>query len=459
MVKKRALERKFDANSYAKERIVAINYLKKSKFELQPLYKISNFNKSIVKDVFDLPYIGLENIESNTGLYIETTAKESYGSAAFFKKGQILFSKLRPYLNKVYCAEFDGVCSTEFHIIDSKKVSNQYLSIFLRSNLVVSQTKYLMSGNTLPRLQTEDIEKLLIPILPLEIEQQVVLLMENTFLDLSNIEKSTKLFLSEIDDYLLNSLEIEKANETAIQRFFYINACKITSNRFDPKSYLNFYDALRVSIEKGKYETVTLRSLIIQSGGGDWGKDESDNIQTADYEKCIVLRATEFDNDYNLNLDGSRVKYRMILKDKLKKLSVQVGDLLIEKSGGSENQPVGRIGIIEQSMLDNDTVAFSNFIHKIRVDSTKVDANYLFCYLKTMHNIKLTDAMQSQTNGIRNLIMKEYLSQKIPLPNLEIQKEIASKIYAMRNEAKNLQENAKALLESTKKEIELMIIG
>ena len=165
---------RFDANSYNVERLSAIEATKNGKFPVNKLKFIADFSKTIVSKT-DLPYVGLENIESNTGNYIETTEKESFGSAVISNRNQILFPKLRPYLNKVYLAEFDGVCSTEFHILDSKieNFKNDFLANFLRNQIIVSQTKHLMSGNTLPRLQTEDIENLLIPIPSLEIQEEI----------------------------------------------------------------------------------------------------------------------------------------------------------------------------------------------------------------------------------------------------------------------------------------------
>lgn len=165
---------RFDANSYNAERLSAIEAVKSGKYSFGKLKSLTDFSKTIVSET-DLPYIGMENIESNTGNYIETSEKESFGSAVVFSEHQILFPKLRPYLNKVYYAEFDGVCSTEFHILDSKieDLSNEFLSHFLRSRTIVSQTKHLMSGNTLPRLQTEDIENLLIPLPPLEVQEEI----------------------------------------------------------------------------------------------------------------------------------------------------------------------------------------------------------------------------------------------------------------------------------------------
>lgn len=258
-----------------------------------------------------------------------------------------------------------------------------------------------------------------IPIPPIEIQEKIIEKFRKTSKSKNDDETYSNQVLSEIDDYLLAQLDIFKATaETDMQsRMFYTNFCVTSGNRLDPKNYLTFYDRLKTNIEKGTYPSVPLRSLIVHSISGDWGKDENDEgiTENPHYSKCLVIRATEFDNDYNFKLDGSRVKFRMIHEAKLKNMDVQAGDLLIEKSGGSDNQPVGRIGIIEAEML-TQPLGFSNFVHKIRVNEGAIDSEYLFCYLKTMHNIKLTDVMQSQTNGIRNLIMSEYLGQSIPLP-------------------------------------------
>jgi restriction endonuclease S subunit len=160
---------RFDANSYQKERLTAINIVKNSVFPVKMLREIVIFRSSKVSVIDkDVIYVGMENIESNTGNLLNTDLKESVSSASIFFKNDILFPKLRPYLNKVYYADKNGVCSTEFHVLYSKSESNEFIANFLRSKIVVAQTKYLMSGNTLPRLQFEDIQKLFVPIPPLE---------------------------------------------------------------------------------------------------------------------------------------------------------------------------------------------------------------------------------------------------------------------------------------------------
>ena len=67
--------------------------------------------------------------------------------------------------------------------------------------------------------------------------------------------------------------------------------------------------------------------------------------------------------------------------------------------------------------------------------------------------------MQSQTNGIRNLIMQEYFGQIVVVPPLQKQQEIVNHIMAIRQQAKALQEEGKAILEQAKREVEAMIIG
>lgn len=137
-----------------------------------PLRKLIVVSKDLFSEMPDgEPYLGLENIDGTTGDFIPTKEKESVGTAAKFISGQILFPKLRPYLNKTYLAAFSGVCSTEFHVFSPIGVSADYLTAFLRSRAIVGITSMLMTGNTLPRLQMNDIERLLIPV-PSSIKQK-----------------------------------------------------------------------------------------------------------------------------------------------------------------------------------------------------------------------------------------------------------------------------------------------
>lgn len=145
-----------------------------SRYPVHPLRKVVGVSKTLVTDIAEgESYVGLENIESDTGEFIATADKESVGTAVQFGPGQILFPKLRPYLNKTHLAVFGGICSTEFHVFTPHGVSGDYLAAFLRSRAIVGITSLLMTGNTLPRLQMSDIEKLPIPIPPAPIQRKL----------------------------------------------------------------------------------------------------------------------------------------------------------------------------------------------------------------------------------------------------------------------------------------------
>ena len=198
---------------------------------------------------------------------------------------------------------------------------------------------------------------------------------------------------------------------------------------------------------------------MIQDIAGDWGMDVVDNYDTSSFSKCLVLRSTEFNMDKNLVIDETKAKYRLISNKKLQAIDLQPNDLIIEKSGGSENQPVGRVAIITKKLYDSHTLCYSNFVQKIRIDENKINPTYAYHFLRLVHNLRLTETMQSQTNGIRNLILAEYYSQQIPLPPIDKQEEIISHIKNLYNKAIELQDEANAILTAAKQEIERLIIG
>ncbi len=102
------------------------------------------------------------------------------GSTCYgFREGDVLYSRLRPNLNKVYRAEFVGVCSPEFHVIRVRdefrdRLHPDFLAALLRSPLTLAQTRHMTTGNTHPRLSNEDVRKLAIPVPDLAVQERTV---------------------------------------------------------------------------------------------------------------------------------------------------------------------------------------------------------------------------------------------------------------------------------------------
>lgn len=156
------------------ERIRAIKAIKKSspRLRVERLADIADFIRDITTVQESDKYLGLASVQSNTGELVEVE-ETAEGQCFRYQKNDVMFGRLRPYLNKIRCAEEDGVCSTEFHIIRLREqgISPEYLAVILRSSVILAQTKHMMTGNTHPRLTNEDVVNLVVPI-PRDVKQQ-----------------------------------------------------------------------------------------------------------------------------------------------------------------------------------------------------------------------------------------------------------------------------------------------
>jgi hypothetical protein len=156
-----------------------------------PLRQVASFSRDQVDGRQEpLPYVGLEHIQGGTGILLDAEYEDDFGTALVFGPGQVLFPKLRPYLNKVYMADASGYCSTEFHVLQAKAVRAEFLALLLRSEITVRQTKHLMTGNTLPRLQTRDIEQLPIPLPDEPVQDRIVAFAARAQVDAAKLTRS-----------------------------------------------------------------------------------------------------------------------------------------------------------------------------------------------------------------------------------------------------------------------------
>jgi type I restriction enzyme, S subunit len=128
----------------------------------------------------DGQYLGLAGVQSNTG-ELSGAEDEATGQAFIFCVNDVLYCRLRPYLNKVWKAEYNGVCSTEFHVLRMKNnnILPEYLAAVMRSTLVLNQSRHMMTGNTHPRITNADVANLLIPVPDMPIQQKIAGEMKN----------------------------------------------------------------------------------------------------------------------------------------------------------------------------------------------------------------------------------------------------------------------------------------
>jgi type I restriction enzyme S subunit len=124
----------------------------------------------------DLKKIALENIDNWTGRFVETGNPTFEGKGNYFKKGDVLFNKLRPYLAKAYIAEENGIAVNELLILTPNE--NIFISHFLFQRLMTSDFIDVVNSSTygakMPRANWTFIGNLKLPIPPLSEQTQII---------------------------------------------------------------------------------------------------------------------------------------------------------------------------------------------------------------------------------------------------------------------------------------------
>ena len=159
-----------------------VPYKVPQKWQWVTLSDISNYGECINVPVSNIPenswILELKDIEKDSGRLIQRmnrSKKNINGVRHSFKKGDVLYSKLRTYLNKVLVADQDGYCTTEIIPITCVPgIVPEYLCHVLRSRYYVDYTISLGYGVKMPRLGTADALKSMIPVPPYEEQRRIV---------------------------------------------------------------------------------------------------------------------------------------------------------------------------------------------------------------------------------------------------------------------------------------------
>ena len=135
--------------------------------------------------------LDLEDIEKDTGVVLQKIRKAERNAAStkhLFRKGQVLYSKLRPYLNKIVLADEDGYCTSEILPLEfERNILPPYARYYLMSPTFLAYADKCSYGVKMPRLGTTDGKKAVISIPPIEEQKRIVIAIEKAFSQLTLI--------------------------------------------------------------------------------------------------------------------------------------------------------------------------------------------------------------------------------------------------------------------------------
>ena len=322
----------------------------------------------------------------------------------------------RPYIMKITGCIHDGWLLFR---PKTNKASKDYLHTILGTNFIYKLFKKQTIGGVVENLNIDLVKNIKIPIPPKNIQAKIVAKMDAAYKNKQDKEQQAQDLLNSIDTYLLGELGIdlpEQIDNSLAARIFTKKISEVTGGRFDPSFCL-----LDKTSQKCKYSFYKLNSLANVKKGNSITKENiiSGNVpviaggQTSPYSHYVA--------NYN-------------------------GDIITVSASGAY---AGYVWYHEKPIFASDCSVISSENDDI---SVKYIAEYLKSQQQYIYNL--------QQGAAQPHIYPSDLEQlKIPLPPLAKQNQIAEHISKIRDQAKQLQIEAKDELEQAKKEIETMILG
>ena len=325
-------------------------------------------------------------------------------------------------------------------ISDENVLNAKYLEILFKMPFIQKQLERNYIQTTIPKLGLDKITSLNFPQIPtLEFQKKVVEYYNSAYKQKLKYESDAQQLLNSIDAYILNELGITlpEIKTDLKSRMFLVNRSEL-EERLDPKFSKDFSYLKNLTC---KYPFVTLNNIVLNNG--QYGANE----RAQEYEDGSVrfIRITDIDELGCLKSDGKKTAaniencYRLNFNDVLFARSGSVGKCYIHKEMSAP-------------------AIFAGYLIRFLINDNLVNADYLFYYCNSkLHNYWVNTIQRPAVQA--NINAQEFRSMPIPLPPLGKQQEIANQIYAIRQQAKQLQEEGKSILENAKKEVEQMIIG
>ena len=351
----------------------------------------------------NLPYVGLEHIESHTGRFIGSLHSQKVKSTTFhFTKDLLLYGRLRPYLNKVLLPDFEGHCSTEiFPIQVNKSIDRKFLFYWFISDPIVKRINATWTGARMPRANMKAVLNFELDVPPLPDQRRIVTILDEAFAAIAKAKANA-----------------EKNLRNAKELF---------------ESYLH-----GVFIDK-RWEVKVLGDLCENVDYGSATKSKKQG-------KLPVLRMGNIQN-------GRFVWDDLVYSDNLKdneQYLLRHNDVLFNRTNSPEL--VGKTAIYKSEM----PAIFAGYLIRINRKESLLDADYLNYYLNSrMANDYGKTVMTSSVNqaNISGTKLKGY---PIPCPPLKEQEIIVKELDSLAKETGKLESvyvRKLAMLDSLRKSI------
>ena len=387
--------------------------------------EITNYGDSVNVQVEDIDnsdwVLELEDIEKDTAKIIQHLNKNERkinGTRHKFQKGQILYSKLRTYLNKVLVAPNDGFCTTEIMAFGSYGIlSNNYICYVLRSLYFLDYTLQCGYGVKMPRLSTTDACNGLIPLPPLAEQERIVNEIQRLFSIIDIVENGKDGLQTAIqqaknkilDHAIHGKLVPQDPNDEPASELL---------KRINPKA--------EIITDNGHYQKLPEGwCLTILGSIGTWQSGATPSRLRKDYYGGNIpwLKTGDLNDGIITNIP------EFITEKALEETSVKLNptdSILIAMYGAN----IGKIGILSFPAKTNQACCACL--------DYKIDKMYIFYFLLSN---RINFVSMGGGGAQPNISKEKIVNTTFPLPPLAEQKRIVSKIEELFHQLDMIEES------------------
>lgn len=378
--------------------------------------------------------------------YITTSVHNGIMSSSKIKKGDLLIAIVGATIGKVGIYNYDEEANIN-QAICAIRLKEQFIPEFIHIYLLTELGQKILDRLKRPvaraNINLEEISSIQIPQITRTRQKEVVDFYYNKIDLKQQKEAEAKALLDSIDSYLLGELGItlpEKDNSLQ-KRVFTSRFSEVVGRRLDTNFFLEEFKYIEREIADSTYSTFALKELFHINRGGSPRPINDYFTESEDGLNWIKIGDTKDDDLYI-----ESTKQKIIQEGAKYSRKVEIGDFLLSNSMSFGRPYISNIeGYIHDGWL---------------LFRPKEKINNIFMH--TLLGSKLMYKLfgKATIGGVVENLNIDLVKQiRIPLPPLEKQNEIAQHIQSTREQAKQLQNDARAILEQAKKEVELMILG
>ncbi|MCH5221425.1 MAG: restriction endonuclease subunit S [Muribaculaceae bacterium] len=412
------------------------------------------------EDYFEttFPYIEIGAVDTITGeiLNIATVEKKKAPSRAkkIARRNDIIVSTTRPNRGAISMINGDMyIVSTGFSIIRdiSNCILRDYLFIVLRLHSSLEQMMQRSSGGNYPAITEEELKKILIPLPPIKVQQQIVDIYTTAQRTKQAKEEQANTLLDSIDDYLLSQLGIilpTKDNSHIEDANYKIKLSGLLGKRYDPYYHNPYFYTAFQELNKSKFHLQSLGEISTLITSGMTPKSGGDAYTNAE-NGVAFIRSGDIDISGEIDFDNLLYIKHEVHNTTMKSSHVKDNDIMIAIVGAT----IGQVGIYHSNKEANINQA----IALVRLNDG-YSSEYIKEVIKSSIGQLNLDRLKRPV-ARANINLDEISSMQIPIPDINIQNAIVDNIVLLRERAKLIKEEGNTSLMNAKAQIEKMILG